>query len=270
MTSRVRTGLTLIQSALRRPGRYRDLRRLATTPSSPCVADSSSAASPSVSAGGTSQNGSPMSSESSSPRRSSYVASSNHFPSKRRTSKSRTETGTAVIRCRSWRGSRTCIRRCSRPNDGAPCSSSVTISPSSTAGSRNPGASARPISSGYPPETSWLFRDQSRQTPSSTSAMTRMPSHFSSYDQVAPEGISPNAAIIGSTGGPLAALMEPSCRLQPLQGAEHLLPVGGRPHRRQRGAQESAVPLGDDAGVEDRDHTAVGAAADQPAGALGQ
>ena len=46
----------------------------------------------------TSQNGPPISSESSSPRRSSYVASSNQRSSNRSRSKSRTETGTSVIR----------------------------------------------------------------------------------------------------------------------------------------------------------------------------
>src|SRR3954468_299322 len=53
---------------------------------------------------------------------------------------------------------------------------------------------------------------------------------------------------------------------QPLQRLEYEVPLGRRPHRRERCPQEAAVARGDQARVEDRHDALVAGGADQPTG----
>ena len=55
---------------------------------------------------------------------------------------------------------------------------------------------------------------------------------------------------------------------EPSQGLASDLGIGGRPHGRQAGLEEAAIPGGDQPGVEHRDDPAVGGRADQAAGPL--
>ena len=53
-----------------------------------------------------------------------------------------------------------------------------------------------------------------------------------------------------------------------LQGLAHHIGIGRRPHGRQAGLEEAAVPRGDEPWVENGDHATVGRCPDQPTGPL--